>query len=104
MSPSSISGVSSSITASVPAPALTMINTRRGRSSEATKSAIDSDGTNAPSDPASANSDFGLGVAAIVDRNSMSMPGKVSREIAAHDGKACDTDLSEFSHFLTTLL
>ena len=34
----------------------------------------------------------------------MSVPGKVSREIAAHDGKACDTDLSEFSHFLTTLL
>ncbi len=49
MSPSSSSGTNSSITASVLGPALTMINTRRGRSSEATKSAIDSDGTNSPS-------------------------------------------------------
>jgi hypothetical protein len=39
-----------------------------------------------------------------VDRNPMAMPNKISREIAAHDGKASDTDLSEFSHFLTTLL
>ena len=104
MSPSSSSGISSSITASVPAPALTMINTRRGRSSEATKSAIDSDGTNVALDPASANSDFGLGVAAVVDRDPMPVPGEVSGEVAAHHGQAGDTDLSEFSHFLTTLL
>ena len=56
MSPSSSSGISSSITASVPGPALTMIRTRRGRSSEATKSAIDSDGTKVPSPAASATS------------------------------------------------
>lgn len=54
MSPSSSSGTSSSMTASVAAPALTMMTTLRGRSSEATKSAIDSDGTKSPSVPASA--------------------------------------------------
>ncbi len=48
MSPDSISGISSSITASVPGPALTMISTRRGRSRDATKSAIDSLGTKLP--------------------------------------------------------
>ena len=57
MSPSSSSGTSSSITASVPGPALTMISTRRGFSSEATKSAMVSDGTKVPSEPASASSD-----------------------------------------------
>ena len=57
MSPSSSSGISSSITASVPGPAFTMMMTRRGRSSEATKSAIDSEATNVPSAPASATSD-----------------------------------------------
>lgn len=41
------------MTASVAAPALTMITTLRGRSSEATKSAIDSEGTKSPSSPAS---------------------------------------------------
>ena len=53
MSPSSRSGISSSMTASVGPPALTMMTTLRGRSSEATKSAMDSDGRNAPSWPAS---------------------------------------------------
>ena len=57
MSPSSSSGTSSSITASVGPPALTMMITRRGRSSEATKSAIDSDGMKVPSSPWSATSD-----------------------------------------------
>ncbi len=57
MSSSSSSGISSSITASVARPALTMMITRRGRSSEATNSAIVSDGTKVPSEPASASSD-----------------------------------------------
>ena len=57
MSPDSSSGSSSSITASVAAPALTMITTLRGRASDATKSAIDSDGTKSPSCPASSISD-----------------------------------------------
>jgi hypothetical protein len=57
MSPSSSSGTSSEITASVARPAFTMMITRRGRSREATKSAIDSEATKVPSDPASASRD-----------------------------------------------
>ena len=45
------------MTASVPGPAFTMMTTRRGRSSEATKSARDSEGTKVPSAPCSATSD-----------------------------------------------
>jgi hypothetical protein len=33
-----------------------------------------------------------------VDRNAVAMPGEVPREVAAHDSKSGDTDLSEFSH------
>ena len=57
MSSVSSSGMSSSITASVPGPALTMMITRRGRSSEATKSAIVSEARKVPSCPASASRD-----------------------------------------------
>ena len=53
MSPSSSSGTSSSITASVGAPALTMMMIARGRSRLATKSAMDSPGMNVPSSPCS---------------------------------------------------
>src|SRR5215831_3407329 len=54
MSPASSSGTSSSITASVGPPALTITTIARGRRRLATKSAIDSLGTNAPSPPCSA--------------------------------------------------
>src|SRR5919107_3983527 len=57
MSPSSSSGTSSEITASVGPPALTMMTTLRGRSSDATNCSIVSDGTNVPSCPWSATSD-----------------------------------------------
>ena len=57
MSPSSRRGTSSSMTASVGPPALTMMTTLRGRSSDATKSAIVSLGTNSPSLPCSATRD-----------------------------------------------
>ena len=57
MSPSSRKGTSSSMTASVGPPALTMTTILRGRASDATKSSTDSDGTNAPSSPWSATSD-----------------------------------------------
>jgi sirohydrochlorin ferrochelatase len=53
MSPASSSGTSSSITASVGAPALTITTIARGRRRLATKSAIDSLGTNVPSPPCS---------------------------------------------------
>ncbi len=51
MSPGSTRSASSSMTASVGPPALTMIRILRGVASEATKSAVDSDGTNVPSPP-----------------------------------------------------
>ncbi len=51
MSPGSSRGANSSITASVGAPALTMIKIRRGRSSAATKSSGVSQGTKVPSSP-----------------------------------------------------
>ncbi len=54
MSPSSSSGVSSEITASVGSPALTITMIARGRRSDATKSLTDSLGTNVPSSPCSA--------------------------------------------------
>src|SRR6478672_9402601 len=53
MSPGSTNEASSSITASVGPPALTMIRILRGLASDATKSALDSDGTNTPSPPCS---------------------------------------------------
>ena len=51
MSPGSSSGASWSITASVGPPAFTMITTRRGFSSEATKSSAEYDGRKLPSCP-----------------------------------------------------
>ena len=51
MSPSSSSGTRSSITASVPSPALTITMTARGRWIEATKSSSDSLPTKLPSSP-----------------------------------------------------
>ena len=51
MSPGSRSAASSSMTASVPAPALTMMMIRLGRSMESTKSSIDSAGMKVPSEP-----------------------------------------------------
>jgi hypothetical protein len=57
MSPSSSSGTSSSMTASVAAPALTMMITLRGRSSDATNSSVVTDGTKVPSSPWSAISE-----------------------------------------------
>jgi hypothetical protein len=33
-----------------------------------------------------------------VNRDPVPVPGEVPGEIPAHDGKAGDTDLSEFSH------
>ena len=56
MSPSSSNGTSSSITASVPAPAFTMMMTTRGRRRLATKPAMVSLGTNVPSSPCSRTS------------------------------------------------
>ncbi|SLH02480.1 Uncharacterised protein [Mycobacteroides abscessus subsp. abscessus] len=56
MSPGSIAAASSSITASVASPALTMISTRRGRSSAATNSSMVSVRTKSPSPPCSASS------------------------------------------------
>src|SRR5205823_10326399 len=56
MSSLSSNGTSSSITASVGAPALTMMMIARGRCSEATKSSIESLGTKVPSDPCCATS------------------------------------------------
>ena len=53
MSPSSSNGTSSPITASVGAPAFTMMMTARGRRRLATNSVIVSLGTNAPSPPCS---------------------------------------------------
>src|SRR5829696_6911492 len=50
-SSTSSSGTSSSMTASVGSPALTITTMRRGRCSEATNSAVVSDGTNVPSSP-----------------------------------------------------
>ena len=50
MSPSSSSGVSSSITPSTGAPAFTITMIRRGRSSAATKSAVVSAAVNVPSE------------------------------------------------------
>ena len=49
MSPSSSSGVSSSITPSTGAPAFTITMIRRGLSSAATKSSVDSAAVNVPS-------------------------------------------------------
>ena len=53
MSPWSSSGTSSSITASVASPALTMMMMARGRLRLATNSSIESAGTNVPSSPCS---------------------------------------------------
>ena len=53
VSPGSSRAASSSITASVGLPALTMMRILRGTASEATKSSDYSDGTNAPSVPCS---------------------------------------------------
>src|SRR3954469_11759092 len=53
MSPSSRCGTSSSITASVGAPALTMMMTRRGRSRLSTSSSIEDAGRKLPSSPCS---------------------------------------------------
>src|SRR6478752_7004338 len=53
MSSGSTNAASSSMTASVGPPALTMIRILRGLASDATKSAADSDGTNTPSPPCS---------------------------------------------------
>ena len=53
MSPSSSSGTSSLITASVALPALTMMMIARGRLRLATNSSIDSAGTKVPSSPCS---------------------------------------------------
>src|SRR6478752_6236390 len=58
MSPGSTSSASSSMTASVGPPALTMIRIFRGTAREATKSAEDSDGTKVPSPPKSSISAF----------------------------------------------
>jgi len=58
MSSSSSSGTSSSITSSVASPALTMMITARGRSSDATKSSSESDGTNFPSSPCCSTSEW----------------------------------------------
>jgi hypothetical protein len=33
-----------------------------------------------------------------VDRDAVTMPGEVPREVATHDSKSGDTNLSEFSH------
>ena len=95
MSPSSSRATSSAITASVPGPALTMMITRRGRSSEATKSAIDSDGDEVALVSGLGDQRLGLGVGAVVDRHPVPVPGEVPGEVAAHHRQSGDADLRQ---------
>ena len=91
MSPSSSSGTSSSITASVGSPALTMMIDLRGRSRAGDEVGSRSAGTNSPSWPNSSTSSR-RAAGAVVDGD-RTVAGQVTGQVAAHHREAGDADL-----------
>ena len=92
MSPVSSSAASSSITASVPAPAFTMITTRRGRSSEATNSAIELRRHEGALVAVGRHQLLGPRRGAVVQGDGVPVPRQVAGEVAAHHGQSCHAD------------
>ena len=95
MSSRSSSGTSSSITASVGAPAFTMMITARGRSSEATKSSSDSDGDEAALVAVLFDQRRGARGRAVVQGDGVPVPGEVAGQVAPHDRQAGDADVRD---------
>ena len=71
----------------------TMMMTARGRSSDATKSAIDSLGTNVPSSPCSRDQAAGARRRPVVHRHREAVAGQVAGQVAAHHRQPGHADL-----------
>ena len=91
---------SSSITASVGSPALTMMMIARGFFSEATKSSSDSRGHERALVAVLRDQRVGAGVRAVVQRDRVPVPGQVAGQVASHDRQPGDADVrnGRFAH------
>ena len=103
MSPSSSSGTSSSITASVGSPALTMITIARGCSMLATKSSSDSDADEVALVAELVHQRGHLGGGAVVHRDGVPVAGDVAGQVAPHHRESGQPDRCSCVHASTQL-